>query len=612
MIIGIVTNYNLARPAGYHSPVLRRLPTALAAGALALAAVLLAPVLSAQDAPSPAVIVDTVPEDPRAVGQRAQRRFETFRRANLPPSRDGGAGECQERVGRFCYWYDEKAPPPPPEIAAVTAARLDLIRTLDSLGALNPADNWISGQRVRYLNEIGRNDEALQVARECRAFGWWCDALEGFALHQLGRFAEAERSFDRLLATLTPRERCAWRDLTLYLDQDTQRQYRRNECGTPERDAYEERVWFFARTRYGMEGNDSRTEHFARLVYTEFLRDASSAYMFGFDFDERELVLRFGWSRAWSRGPDIRPPMGAPYNGPPFSVVGHDPTPAYRFIPPHYVLTSPTVSDSVDWAVQLPPVVARYQPPYAKHLLMLEHQQGLFRRGDTALVVLAYDVSKEPRMADAPLEGALVLTPGGRPEPNTTVRHGIPPKGTLTVRAPWGPLLLSAEIAAPSVQTLARARYGIRPPFAQGARVSLSDLLFYTPYGEFPTRVEEALPHALATQKVRSSEPLGVFWEAYNTNPAGEPMTISLTVVPETEEAGLLTRGLRALRLARESQPVSITVEDVSARGVTRSARAVQLDISTLRQGEYLVQLEVSVAGQYTIRADRRIVVTGS
>jgi hypothetical protein len=567
----------------------------------------------AQDTPppDPAILSQGTPEDPRAAGQRAQARFENFRRANLPAHRGSGAGSCQEQVGRFCYWYDEKSPPPPPELQSVTAERIRLIATLDSLGRANPADNWIAGQRVRYLDEIGLNAEALTVARECQAYGWWCRALEGFALHQLGRYAEAEAAFDQVLGMMGPAEVCQWRDISLYLDNDTRKQYARNVCGTPERVVFEDRVWWFARTRYGMAGNDSRTEHFARLVYTEFLRDAPSAYMFGFDLDERELVLRFGWSRAFSRGPEIRAPFGSTYQGPQYQIIGHDPTPAHRFIPPQHVLTTPTTSDSTDWAVQLPPVVARYQPPYAKKILMLEHQQGLFRRGDTALVVLAYDVSKIPELADAPLAGALVLTPGGVPTPNATIRDSVPAKGTMTVRAPWGQLLMSAEIAAPSVSTLVRARYGIRPPFAIGTRVVLSDLLFYTPYGEFPTTVEEALPHALATQQVSASQPLGVFWEAYNTNPAGERMTISLTVVPETEEAGGLRRGLRALRLARESQPVSITVEDVSARGTSRSARAVQLDISTLRAGDYLVQLEVSVAGQYTIRADRRIVVTG-
>ena len=549
------------------------------------------------------------PEDPRALGQRAQARFETFRRANLPFSRGRGSNECQEQVGRFCYWYDEEGGDAPPEQGPVSAQRLQLINLLDSLARVNPAENWIAGQRVRYLDEAKLGARALAAAKECRAYGWWCDALQGFAHHQLGQFAEAEAAFERVRSQMQQIERCRFDDLSLYLDEDARKQYQRLQCGTPQRTAYESRVWFFARTRYGMAGNDSRTEHFARLTYVEFLRAAPSAYMFGFDEDERELVLRFGWSRAWSRGPDIQGPPGS---GPPqLNIVGHDPVPAHRFIPPHHVLTSPTVSDSVDWAVQLPPVVARYGPPYAKKILMLEHQQGLFRRGDTALVVLAYDVSKEARMRGARLDGALVLTAGGEPRANTTIVESAPAKGTMTVRAPWGPLLLSAEIQAADSSVLARARYGIRPPFAQGARVALSDLLFYTPYGEFPTRVEEALPHALATQKVRSSQPLGVFWEAYNTNPSGERMTISLTVEPEAEVAtGMLRRGARVLR-GRESARVSVTTEDVSARGSSTSARALQLDISTLRRGEYLVRLEITVAGQYTITADRLIVVTG-
>jgi hypothetical protein len=334
-------------------------------------------------------------------------------------------------------------------------------------------------------------------------------------------------------------------------------------------------------------------------------------FFYGFDPDERELLLRFGWPRGWSRGPDIQRPLGAPPGGPRFSVTGHDPVPAHRYVPPFHVLTSPTVSDSVDWAVQLPPVVARYSPPYAEQILMLEHQQALFRRGDTALVVVAYDVSKIGELGGAALHGALVASRGPGPTAYETISDSVPARGTLTVRAPWGPLLMSAEIAAEAEKVLVRARYGVRPPLAQGARVSLSDLLFYTPYGEFPTSVEEVRPHALPTQKVRATQPLGVYWEAYNTDPNGEEMIISLTVVPEPEDVGFLRRGARAIGFGRESSPVSVTVSDMSARGRSLSARAVQVDISTLKRGEYLVQLEIKVAGQFTIRTDRRIVVTG-
>lgn len=603
----------------YHRtvPILpRSLRAALAGAAIAAAPLLLPAGAHAQDEPE-TIFGYEIPRgvDPRSVGQREQLRFELFRRANLPSyrGRTPSGNSCQEQVGRFCYWYDESGPGVSPEHPRISEARNRLVAVLDSLGRDNPADNWIAGQRVRYLNESGRHEEALAVARECQAYGWWCAALEGFALHALQRYAESEVVYDRMLTTMSERERCTWRDIAPFLDDDTRREYIRSTCAEPRRIQYEDRVWWFARTRYGMPGNDSRTEHFARLTYVEFLRDAPSVFSFGFDESERELLVRFGWPVAWARGPDnpIRP--GAPREER-FNVISMEPTPAHRYIPPYEVLANPAMSDSTQWAVQRPPVVARYHPPYATRILMLQHQAALFRRGDTALVALAYDVSDVRSIAGAELEAALVLTPGtpgARTTSSIVIKSDAPARGTLTVRAPWAPLLMSAEIAAPAQSTLVRARYGIRPPFAVRARVVLSDLLFYEPYGEFPTTVEEVLPHAYPTQRVRSGTPLGVYWEAYNTNPAGEQMTISLTVVPETEETGVLRRGLRALRLARESAPVSISVADFSARGSSTSPRAVQVDISTLDPGEYLVQLEISVAGQYTIRADRRIVVTG-
>lgn len=583
-------------------------------GAFLLAAVLLAaPSLRAQDSPSSALLLSD--EDPRTVGQREQRKFETFRRANLPDYRGNvpRGRDCQEQVGLICYWYDESAPAPAPEKRVVTEARERFLAVLDSLGTAHPSDPWIAGQRIRYKNEAGRHEDALKVAESCQAWGWWCDALKGFAFHALGRYADAESAYDRALGGMTQREQCRWRDLTPYLDDDTRREYLRSACGQPARAAFEARVWWLARTRYGLTGNDSRTEHFARLTYLEFLREAPSIFRDDFPDAEWELLQRFGWPVAWARGADRPVPFGAnPADR--LSVISQEATPAYRLIPPFEVLANPAMSDSTQWAVQRPPVVARYHPPYAKRLRMLEHQQALFRRGDTALVALAYDVSKVSGLDGAPLEAALVLTPGtagSAPLPHRTVLANAPAKGTLTVRAPWGPLLMSAEVASESRSTLVRARYGVRPPFAVGTRVVLSDLLFYTPYDEFPTSVEEVLPHALATQKVRSAQKLGVYWEAYNTNPAGERMTVSLTVVPESEESGRLSRAARALRLARDAEPVSVTVEDMSARGTRTSSRALQLDISTLKPGDYLVQLEISVAGQYTIRADRRIVVVG-
>lgn len=628
---GACAHRHFGRGDVYHPPV-PRLLRSIGRAALFAAGGVLAPLApaGAQDTtrtPIVEAIPPAPPRDPRLVAQNAQAEFERFRRLNLPPYRGRvpSGRQCPEPVGlNWCYWYDEDSTLEP-ERDTVVVARERLIALLDTLGRENPGDNWIGGQQVRYLIEAHRPADGLKVVERCRAFGWWCDALAGLTYHEMGRYAEAEARFEKVLAQLSARERCRWLDMTPYLDEDTRRQYIRNPCGSDERAAFEARAWWFARTRYGMAGNDSRTEHFSRLVYVEILRDAASAYVRAFDESEREMLIRFGWARQWAQNGETRPPNGDDIrmmpdgSRPPMdrsmmvNVIGQEASPAHRFIPPADVLTSPASSDSTDWAVQLPPVVARYHPIYASRLLMLEHQQGLFRRGDTAIIVVAYDVTKVRGLNGAPLEAALVVTPGTTPNGTGTRVRNAPAKGTITVKAPWGPLLMSAEVEAEQASTLVRARYGIRPPFAIGARVSLSDLVFYTPYDGFPASVEEVLPHLIPTQLVRADQPLGVYWEAYNTNPAGERMTISLVVAPDDEEEpGRMTRAARALRLARGTSPVSVTINDQSVRGARMSPRAVQLDISTLKPGDYLVQLEVDVAGQYVIRADRRITVVPS
>jgi hypothetical protein len=257
--------------------------------------------------------------------------------------------------------------------------------------------------------------------------------------------------------------------------------------------------------------------------------------------------------------------------------------------------------------------MGRYAPPYAKALVPLEHQKAVFKRGDSAIVVMAYETKGTKSVDGAKIRAGLVVTPAGAaPRDYAAVRDSAPASGVLTVRAPWGPLLMSAEVAAPERHAVARARYGVGPMRGAQLRVALSDLLFYKAYGSFPASVEEVAPHALPTERVHAGEKLGVYWEAYGTNPGGEKIKVSLIVARENaveDEGGFFKRLARSLRLTGGSAPVSVGVDDVSARGLTTSARAIELDISTLTKGAYIVQLEIEVAGQPTLRAEHRIEV---
>ena len=536
---------------------------------------------------------------PEGVARAAQVRFERYRRDHLPNAHSGRPGQCDEQVGRFCYWYDEKAAKSL-ELKVVTDARAGLVKMLDSLALVVPANRWVAGQRVRYLAESERYTEALKAAQACEATGWWCGGLVAFSQHMRGNYWAADSGFRAVQAQMPARERCSWRDISMLIDDDTRQAYRRLPCGA-ERDAFEDRVWWYSRTLYGMRGNDSRSEWNARQLMVRFYQDGPSAHQFGFDEDERELLLRFGWPRYWAKGP------GDPRGGG-FSIVSDEASPAYRYLPAGYVLSNPAVSDSSQWRLHQPPVIGRYAPPYARKLVALEHQQAMFRRGDSALLVMAYDVSDVPALGNAAhRRAAMVVTQGEQPAPRMTARDNAPAFGTMTVSGAWGPLLFSGEVWAADSGVVGRARYGVHPPYAVDTRVTVSDLLFYKPSGAPPSTVEEALALALPTERVRSSVPLGVYWEAYGTDPAGEMLTLTVTVVREIEETGFLRRKSKALRLVREATPVSISIQDMSARSRTVSPRAVQLNISTLKKGAYIVQLEIAVAGQLALRADHRI-----
>jgi hypothetical protein len=578
--------------------------------ALAVTAVLPAGPIGAQ-------VMQVRPVTPEAATPRLsmlrdrQSAFEAYRRANLPRyqvSRSGPTA-CDERVGRFCYWYDEKEPDAPEEPSPIGDARAKLLAVLDSAYRDFPGDRWTAGQLIRYLTEAGRLDEAVREAKRCRVEGWWCPALEGFALHVAGRHAEADSAWTRALAAMDERQRCEWRDLKLILDDQLLRDYR--EVGCNAREALERRVWWLARPMMSLAGNDARSEFLSRRLYTVFVEDAPSVYALGFDTDERELLLRYGWPRAWSQHESYVSGQGRQR-----IITGHEPMPAPPMLPVAATVRNPALSDSVGWRGKgLPGVRARYAPTVARTLVPLEHQSAIFRRGDSALVVMAYDVSRNRVLATSAgdpgaLAVALVLTKGEERDA-TIVRAERPAvRGTLTARTAWGPMLMSAEVSSRRDQVLARARYGMRATDTPGSRVAISDLLLFAPFDGMPRTLEDVLPHVAPTQVLEAGGKVGIYWETYNTNPSGEGIDVAITVAPEDQGGGgWMRRGLTALRLAREAEPVTVGLSDVSARGRGYTPRAVVVDLATLKPGRYLMQLEITAQGTIPVRAERVLTV---
>ena len=564
--------------------------------------------------PAPVSVVETA--------RAEQKFFEDYRRTHLPVLPPGPFHGCKEEIGRLCYWYDELAPAYPREPPAIGRQRLRMLSVLDSLGKIDPEDSWLASQRVRYYSEIERYDDALRAARGCAGRSPYCDQLAGFAFHLMGRFASADSAFAVAIEKMDQASGCQFRDISLLIDADLRKEYRVFRCGDPKRVAFEDRLWFLSRFLYSRAGNDSRTEYYSRETMIQMVEDAENIYPYGFDGDEQEILLRYGWTRAWAAGA-ARPVAGFTFSvgvngnsqgnggaGGRGNAGGIEPTPAYRIMPSASVFDNPAMSDTTGWGIQYPPVRARYAPTYARIFKSLEHQEATFRRGDSALVVMAYDARSFKEFNNTPVNAALVVL-SVEAEPREYVVHAAGPasSGALTVKAPWGQLLMSVEAAAPERQTVARSRYGLSHFVMPDARVTLSDLLMFKPYGSAPVSAEEAAPHALNSDRVRADEKLGVYWEAYGTDPTGEKMSITLTVVRELGDDGFLRRMTKSIGLGRSSTPVSVSVQDLSARGSTRTPRALELNIGTLSKGSYVVELEVELAGQVVMRADHHIEV---
>lgn len=530
--------------------------------------------------------------------RRAQDDFERTRRARLPQVDEGGADRCEERIGFWCYWYDGDIDPHyPDEPDAIKRARAELLYALAQAADSLPGDTWIAGQRVRYLVESERPAEAVAVARSCTAGGWWCNALEGYALDAARDYAAADSAFSAALRAMSADERCRWTDLSLLLDGDLGSRYDRMNCAA--RDSINATVWWLADPLFSVPGNDLRTEHFSRLTLARLSENTPSPYGGSWHDPMREISVRYGWPVRWARRRALTPSLSAEPQ-----VIGYDRTPSYDFFPSLHAVQAPPSASSDDWSLDGARPRTRYAPEYATVFVGLEHQASAFRRGDSAIVVAAYDVSADTGFRSDSITAALALARDAMTEPVIRSLHAA--AGVLVDTAAWRPAVLSVEvIAAP--HRAARARYGVGAADSSGAgRVSVSDLLLFTPGPEVPASLGEAAPRARSSPRTRSAERLGLFWETYGLRP-GETVKVAVTILPRRHGLRAVTD---ALRLSRRPSPTNLQWEETAAVAHGIAPRAVALELSTLSPGQYVVTIDVEAAGEPAVHAARQIEVT--
>jgi len=526
--------------------------------------------------------------------RRAQADFEWIHRMRLPFGDARSGRECDERIGRFCYWHDDTPDVAPPEPPAVGVAREPLIKVLDDVAGAIPGDAWVAGQRVRYLVEAGRTEQALAAARACRAARWWCRALEGFARHAAGDFLGADSAYQVALEHMPAAERCRWTDLSSLLEDPVRRAYRRLGCGN--REAWEARVWWQAQPLLARAGNDRRTEHFARVTMARLLEHAPSPYgILGGD-DLTQLTVRYGWPTSWTRSGGAAADL---------VVVGHDRQPSYHFLPDGLALDDTTtgegrVSDAT--IARLRPR-ERYAPAYVETFSMLEPEFAAFRRGDSTLVVAVYDLVADSLFRDGAREAALVLARDERTPPVVERRAAAEPAGVLVAVAPWEPRLASLEVWAPARRHAARARIDLRA--AAATRVAVSDLLVFQPGDSLPQDLWAVLPQLRGSAALPRGSRIGLYWEVYGVPNVGAALETSVSVVPD--RVGWVRRAVQAVGLASRPRRTRLEWREEGRPRDGIVWRAVVLDLAGLAPGRYRIELAVAPIGAAAASTSRAI-----
>jgi|tagenome__1003787_1003787.scaffolds.fasta_scaffold20989455_3 hypothetical protein len=539
---------------------------------------------------------------------RAQESFESIRHQYLPHEYGVGSHHCDVQIGRWCVWNDDSNDRrPPPEAPRTIEARAKLLALLDSVSSRIPGDEWIAAQRVRYLVEATRYVDAVRAAERCSDAGspYRCRAYAGVALHDSGAVAAADSAFQAALAAMPDSVRCQWTDISLLIDDDIADRYRRADCAA--RRDIEASFWSLTTPLY-LRDHDYRNEFLARVTRTDMARNSRTAMGSPTESAFRETALRYGYDTWFVRGD---PPAGSMSEAP---VAGYrEGGSGFNFVPDYRVFLSPDSLSIDDWELKLHSARTIYAPAYARHFQSLPRRQiALFRRGDSALVVAAYDVSDDTLFARAPIEAGLFTAPIDSThvgEARGSVEHVAPPRGVLTTTAPWHPMVVSVELLDSASRSAARTRYSIAPPATLG-RIGISDLLIFTPTSPDTQlqALDAVLPLAVHDDHVSASRPVGVFFETYGARPEGETFDVALQI--DRVKEGWRRRAAERLHLASPFSPVKVQWRETPNGEIRIPSRAMTLDLSRLEPGRYEIRLTLTAKDELAAVATREIVVT--
>ena len=537
---------------------------------------------------------------PEREARHAQREFEMLRRAYLPrvPARGDG---CDRTIGDICYWDDNADAPLPAERPRVAAARGRLRASLDSLGTIDSASDYIAGQRVRYAIEAGDTAGAVAAVARCAATPWWCAALRGLAWHRAGAEASSAAAFDSALAEMPDTLRCRWLDVRDWMPAGVRLDRTRDARHCAARDAMAARLFWLAAPLLTWRRDAARDEFLSRRTLAKLLAGTPNAQYPFWRWDSDETALRYGWPDQWAREDS---PLGAAEDLD-TRVIGDEPRPSFSVVPNRHALKSPFGALPDDWQLTDDrAAVMRYAPGWLRTIDTLPVQLARFRRGaDSMAVVAAYDGRALLDSGSTGFAAALSLSTGLAAESTLAIRVTTgAPVGALVVDAPARAALAAVEVFDSVGRRAARWRSGIAPLSASGA---ISDLL--VGIGGSPgaqPMLDSAARTAIPALRATTRDTLALYWETYLRPPPGGSVR---TTVRLTRIAGFLGRVGRVFGLGHPHPGPGVSWQD--ARLDSLPGRSLRFGLAEVPPGRYRLEVTVQTSeGRGTAARDIEVV----
>jgi len=519
-------------------------------------------------------------------------------------------------------------------------ARAVLLDSLATLDRLRPGDNWITGQRVRFLVDQGEHNAAITLARDCKAEKAWCAQLAGFAFDAAGDFKRADSAFDAATALMQPKDRCEWTSASLLLDHDGRSAYDGISCD--DRTATNERLWWLATPLYADSINDRRSEEFSRKVLIKL----HSALPWDERFDWRkhfggeavaDLLERYGWPAfsIWGGAEEEQSHASwmTFYDSTRTATIEY-PMTRLHLIPDWKAVADPFHAGSDAWQVSMPPLkdddepAAQWWP--AEHydrsegpIVQLTDQTVMLRRDDNILLATASGLPPATNAIDASARPYLVRTTG--PHQVEKLPHQIFRNDdaiVMTARIPTEPAIVGSEfVAAKHGATSARTRMGVTPPAPLSAlhdgETAVSEPVFVAATEALPRDPDAALSHMLGALRVRGPK-VALYWETYGYAP-GDSVDVSVTITRHEQLSVMRRLGMK-LRVAHDiNGSVAVRWQEPQAGHdswlipavVPIQARCIRLDLGNVEPGHYIVQVAVARRGGLPVTASREFVLEG-